>query len=124
MVRILLSPVEQAYVNGTRQYTKNQRRYIRYRLNKKLRRLGGEDFQVFGIPSSSRHAAAAKRDGQAALVAQPGRALSYHEIEKKKEALGGILGTFRCFRARDLYLTKVTLYQAELPRQLNEQSSQ
>jgi hypothetical protein len=48
----------------------------------------------------------------------------------KRKALGGI-------RARDLYLfvgsvyfffrrdlTKVTLYQAELPRQLNERSSQ
>jgi hypothetical protein len=67
-----------------------------------------------------------------ALVAQPGRALMplNDEIDnkKKREALGGI-------RARDLYLngvpsklerhlTKVTLYQAELPRQLDEQSSQ
>jgi hypothetical protein len=68
-----------------------------------------------------------------ALVAQPGRALlplndEIDNNKKKSEALGGI-------RARDLYLngvpsklerhlTKVTLYQAELPRQLDEQSSQ
>jgi hypothetical protein len=33
----LLSPVEQTYLNGTREFTKTQQRYIRYRLRKKLR---------------------------------------------------------------------------------------
>jgi hypothetical protein len=35
----LLSPVEEAYLNGTRDFTKAQQRYIRYRLKKKLRLL-------------------------------------------------------------------------------------
>lgn len=35
----LLSPVEQSYLSGTRQFTKSQQRYIRYRLKKKLRLL-------------------------------------------------------------------------------------
>ena len=39
------------------------------------------------------------------------------ENENKNKALAGIW-------TPDLYLTKVTLYQAELPRQLDEQSSQ
>jgi hypothetical protein len=37
-----LSPVEQAYLNGTRDFTKAQRRYIRCRLKKKLRLLEEE----------------------------------------------------------------------------------
>jgi hypothetical protein len=36
----LLSPVEQAYLNGTREFTKSQQRYIRCRLRKKLRVMG------------------------------------------------------------------------------------
>jgi hypothetical protein len=47
---------------------------------------------------------------------------------EKKKALGGIwtpdLYLVGVWPKVDLYLTKVTLYQAELPRQLNEQSSQ
>ena len=39
---MFLSPIEQAYLNGTRQFTKPQQRYIRYRLNKKLRLLSEE----------------------------------------------------------------------------------
>jgi hypothetical protein len=35
----LLSPVEEAYLNGTKDFTKAQQRYIRYRLKKKLRLL-------------------------------------------------------------------------------------
>jgi hypothetical protein len=35
----LLSPVEQAYLNGTREFTKPQIRYIKCRLKKKLRHL-------------------------------------------------------------------------------------
>lgn len=33
----LLSPVEEAYLSGTREFTKSQQRYIRYRLRKKLK---------------------------------------------------------------------------------------
>jgi hypothetical protein len=36
---MLLSKVEQAYLNGTREFTKPQIRYIKCRLKKKLRRL-------------------------------------------------------------------------------------
>jgi hypothetical protein len=36
---LLLSPVEQAYLNGTREFTKPQIRYIKCRLKKKLQRL-------------------------------------------------------------------------------------
>ena len=35
----LLSPVEQAYLNGSREFTKPQIRYIKCRLKKKLRHL-------------------------------------------------------------------------------------
>jgi hypothetical protein len=35
----LLSPIEEAYLNGTKDFTKAQQRYIRYRLKKKLRLL-------------------------------------------------------------------------------------
>jgi hypothetical protein len=38
-VVLLLSPVEQAYLSGTRDFTKPQIRYIKCRLKKKLRRL-------------------------------------------------------------------------------------
>jgi hypothetical protein len=97
---MFLSPIEQAYLNGTRQFTKPQQRYIRYRLNKKLRLLS-EELTSFGIPKEdpeSRDAAAARllrldkarpqgyeterslllretvEKKPAALVAQPGRA--------------------------------------------------
>jgi hypothetical protein len=113
----LLSPIEQAYLNGTREFTKAQQRYIRYRLKKKLRLL-----------DESRDAAAAKLLRLDKLVAgQPGRALPggcNNTNSEKEGALGGIPDVFRRFRTRDLYLTKVTLYQAELPRQSNGQSSQ
>jgi hypothetical protein len=58
----LLSPVEQSYLNGTRQFTKAQQRYIRYRLRKKLR----------AIDEQCRDAAAAKllRLEEAAAVPQ------------------------------------------------------
>jgi hypothetical protein len=59
---MFLSPIEQAYLNGTRQFTKPQQRYIRYRLNKKLRLLS-EELTSFGIPKEdleSRDAAAAR----------------------------------------------------------------
>lgn len=37
--RMLLSPVEQAYLSGTRDFTKPQIRYIKCRLKKKLQQL-------------------------------------------------------------------------------------
>ena len=121
MTRLLLSPTEQAYVNGTRDFSKAQQRYLGYRIKKKFSRLG------VAAASECRDAAAASRDGPNGLVAQPGRALAWddvNEIEKRKEALGGNSSGFNHIWTPDLYLTKVTLYQAELPRQLNEQSSQ
>jgi hypothetical protein len=58
------------------------------------------------------------RNTSAALVAQPVEGyLDVRLRTTKRKALAGIW-------TPDLYLTKVTLYQAELPRQLNEQSSQ
>jgi hypothetical protein len=44
-----LSKVEQAYLQGTREFTKTHQRFIGYRINKKLR-LPGEEFQQLGIP--------------------------------------------------------------------------
>jgi hypothetical protein len=38
----VLSPVEQAYLSGTRDFTKPQQRYIKCRLKKKLRLLNEE----------------------------------------------------------------------------------
>jgi hypothetical protein len=69
----LLSPTEQAYLNGSRQFSKPQQRYIGYRFKKKLR-----------LMDESRDAAAAQllrldnnndndNDNNNALVAQPGR---------------------------------------------------
>ena len=67
------------------------------------------------------------RNASDALVAQPGRGLLSREIENKKKSLGGDLDPRPLplgSRLFEHYLTKVTLYQAELPRQLNEQSNQ
>ena len=66
----LLSPVEQSYLNGTRQFTKAQQRYIRYRLRKKLR----------AIDEQCRDAAAAKLLRlEAAAAAAPQKELSLVE---------------------------------------------
>ena len=57
-----LSKVERAYLQGTTEFTKAQQRYIRYRLNKKLKLLD-EELQIFGIlQQKSRDAAAVFRD--------------------------------------------------------------
>jgi hypothetical protein len=108
--------VKQAFLNGTRNFTKAQQRYIRYRLKKKLRLL-----------DESRDAAAAQLLRLDTTVAQPGRGLPNIEKDIIKESLGRDsnprplpIGS----RLFEPYLTKVTLYQAELPRQRNEQSSQ
>ena len=66
----VLSPTEKAFLEGSRQFTKAQQRYIRCRLNKKLR-LINEESQIA--------AAALQRSSNTgygnglALVAQPGR---------------------------------------------------
>jgi hypothetical protein len=68
MMRVL-SPVEEAYLSGTRDFTKAKQRYIRYRLKKKLRLL-----------YESRDATAAgllrrlDNDNDSLVVGQPGRA--------------------------------------------------
>jgi hypothetical protein len=91
----------------------------------------GQEFELFGIPKKSRDAAAASRAGAENLpvLAQPGKALtSDNNIEN--DSLGRALiprplpigGKSSLFF--EPYLTKVTLYQAELPRQPNGQSSQ
>jgi|SRR5215218_10506165 hypothetical protein len=115
-----LSPVEQAYLNGTRDFTKAQRRYIKCRLKRKLRLLNEE-----------RCNAAARLQRLDSMVAQPGRALTTtnHHDERKNEPWTGFEPVTSTYMGRghteeDLYLTKVTLYQAELPRQPNGQSSQ
>jgi hypothetical protein len=128
-----LSPVEQAYLSGNREFTKPQQRYIRYRINKKLRLLD-EELQVFAIQKSSssnksRDAAAAELPRLDYMVAQPGRVLrQLNEKERiMRRSLGGDLDPRPLplgSRLFEPYLTKVTLYQAELPRQLNEQSNQ
>ncbi len=71
----LFSPVEQAYLSNTKQFTKAQQRYIRYRLKKKLR-----------LIDESRDAAAAmllRLDNTTSLVAQPVREKKDIEIEAK-----------------------------------------
>jgi hypothetical protein len=97
---------------------------MRYRLKKKLRLL-----------DERRDAAAAgllrrldNNDNDSLVVGQPGRALQDSVKDRILRSLGGDLDPgplplgSRLFE--EPYLTKVTLYQAELPRQLNEQSSQ
>jgi hypothetical protein len=89
-----LSPVEQAYLNDTREFTKAQQRYIRYRLNRKLRLLG-EELQSFGIPTkdsrSRRDAAAAqllRLDNARPEGYETERSLLLREtVEKKPAAL-------------------------------------
>ena len=116
--------MERAYLNGTRDFTKAQRRYIKCRLKKKLRLLNEE----------SCNAAAMLQRLDDLRVAQPGRALQ-EQLTEKDKTLRRSLG--RELNPRPLpirgkssmlleepYLTKVTLYLAELPRQLNEQSNQ
>jgi hypothetical protein len=90
---MFLSPVEQAYLNGTRQFTKPQQRYIRYRLNKKLRLLS-EELTSFGIPKEdleSRDAAAARLlrlDNARPQGYETERSLLLREtVEKKPAAL-------------------------------------
>jgi hypothetical protein len=90
---MFLSPIEQAYLNGTRQFTKPQQRYIRYRLNKKLRLLS-EELTSFGIPKEdleSRDAAAARLlrlDNARPQGYETERSLLLREtIEKKPAAL-------------------------------------
>jgi hypothetical protein len=89
---MFLSPVEQAYLNGTRQFTKPQQRYIRYRLNKKLRLLG-EELTSVGIPTDleSRDAAAAqllRLDNARPQGYETERSLLLREtVEKKPAAL-------------------------------------
>ncbi len=117
-----LSPTEQAFLNGSREFTKAQRRYIRCRLKKKIRLLQEE----------SCNAAARLQRLDNAQVAQSGRALRELILNEKDKilrigSLGGDLDPgplpIRDY-AKERNLTKVTLYQAELPRQLNEQSNQ
>jgi len=102
----LLSPTEQAFVNGTRVFTKAQQRYLRYRIKKKFRLVVTSEI-CCGV-------AAASRDGPNGSAAQAGRALAWddvNEIEKSKKALAGIwtpdLYLFRCIEVADFGYTKL-----------------
>ena len=53
----LLTQTERDFLDGTREFTKPQQRYIRCRLKEKLRLLGDE-LQLYGIPYSSSSVAA------------------------------------------------------------------
>ncbi len=64
-VTVFLSPVEQAYLSGTREFTKPQIRYIRCRLKKKLRLLD-EELKLSGILNSSSSGVAANTSGSVA----------------------------------------------------------
>lgn len=107
---MFLSPVEQAYLNGTRQFTKPQQRYIRYRLNKKLRLLS-EELTSFGIPKDleSRDAAAAgllRLDDARPQGYETERSLLLREtVEKKPAALVAQLAERR-FRNPSLHYSE------------------
>ena len=60
-----LTPAELAFLNGTRQFTKAQARYMRCRLNKKLRGLGAElsELQRLSRIAGCNAAAANEREG-------------------------------------------------------------
>jgi hypothetical protein len=76
-----LSPTEQQFLNGSRQFTKAQQRYIRCRLKKKLRLLNEE----------SRKAAAALQprcNGTNNLSFPIGNATLIHETLPKEEERG------------------------------------
>jgi hypothetical protein len=108
---MFLSPIEQAYLNGTRQFTKPQQRYIRYRLNKKLRLLS-EELTSFGIPKEdleSRDAAAARLlrlDNARPQGYETERSLLLREtVEKKPAALVAQLAERR-FRNPSLHYSE------------------
>lgn len=82
-----LSLTEQAYL-GTREFTKAQQRYIRYRINKKLKLLSKE-LQLFGI-LKSRHAAASQLPQFDSAVDQPGRGYLIMRRIKEIRALAGL----------------------------------
>jgi hypothetical protein len=44
-----LTPTEQAYLNNTKDFTNDQKRYIRCRLKKKLRQLGGDELNSCSV---------------------------------------------------------------------------
>ena len=88
---MFLSPIEQAYLNGTRQFTKPQQRYIPYRLNKKLRLLS-EELTSFAIPKEDLESHAAARllrlDNARPQGYETERSLLLREtVEKKPAAL-------------------------------------
>ena len=125
LLQHLLSKNEIAFLSGSKGFTGKQSRDIKYRLNQKLRLL---NLDLASVAADFRGGAAELRDDQeeAALVAQPGRALQYSEKDRTMRSLGRELNP-RPLPVGDKfepYLTKVTLYQAELPRQSNGRSSQ
>ncbi len=142
---MLLTRTELDFLLELREFTKPQKRYIRYKLRRKvkeflcnelplLRQKGYIIDTISDVAASNYGVAASSHDYtvSGALVAQPGRALQELLIERDKimrgkESLGGDSNP-RPLPIRDYAdernLTKVTLYQAELPRQLNEQSNQ
>jgi hypothetical protein len=129
---LFLSNAERDYLLGKEQ-ANHDYVCVRSRLNKKLRRFVDQEMPLLleeGYLSdiAEFRNIADSRNSSNALVAQPGRELPSREIENnEKRSLGGDLDPRPLplgSRLFEPYLTKVTLYQAELPRQLNEQSNQ
>jgi hypothetical protein len=85
---VFLSPSEQNYLSNNEQFSKAKQRYIRYRLNRKLRLLG-EDLTSGGISQDIAAAAAAprqrSRDGPHMLLSSIGGDNSVHESEKSNK---------------------------------------
>jgi hypothetical protein len=129
---LFLSKAERDYLLGKDQASHDYV-CVKSRLNKKLKVFVDQELPLLlgnGYLSdiAEFRNIAVIRNTSKALVAQPGRGLPLIECKNgKKESLGGDLDPRPLplgSRLFEPYLTKVTLYQAELPRQLNEQSNQ
>jgi hypothetical protein len=126
---LFLSRAEWNYLTANSEISEDYNRVIKSRLQKKLSVFVNQELPIL---IEKRYLDVTKfrnvTEKCNTLVAQPGRALRKCEIENnEKRSLGGDLDPGPLplgGRLFEPYLTKVTLYQAELPRQLNEQSSQ
>jgi hypothetical protein len=126
---LFLSKAELDYLTTNRQFNDGYIRVIKSRLQKKIEVFVNQELPII-VEKGYLDITEFRNVTEScyALIAQSGRGLPLIERKNgKKGSLGGDLDPRPLplgSRLFEPYLTKVTLYQAELPRQLNEQSNQ
>ena len=125
---MFLSKAEWNYLTANSEFSGGYSRVIKSRLQKKLEVFVNQGLPVL-VEKGYRDVTEFRnvKENCNMQVAQPGRGLPRYEIDNKLRSLGGDLDPRPLplgSRLFEPYLTKVTLYQAELPRQPNEQSNQ